>query len=296
MKKIGFFLLIFSLFVGELNAQRQNKWRNYLDAASLQGADMVKSGDNLWITTRGGLLRYNTITGNHAVFQPDSCAIKGVKVTSVCSDSTGGVWFSTNASGLQHFDGTTFRRWPTKNNGEPLNRLRKIQLDKQGRLWMLHLTDSSALLQAEILMFQSGQWTSYARDSLSYQGDFAVDKDGVCWNIREDFSRKPYTHVLAFDSRNGQITHFDTLNSPLKLYSLRALLCTDKVDNVWATYTTYNNPTKLYLQQLSLQNWRSDAFSNIVDVYNPSDFTFDNQGGMHIVSGNNYYTFLEPTI
>ena len=167
MKKISFFLLIFLLFVGELNAQRQNKWRNYLDVTALQNTDLVKSGDNFWMGTGGGLVRYNTFTGNHTVFQPDSCAIKGSKITSVCSDSTGGVWFSTNVSGLQHFDGTTFRWWATKNSGEALSRLRKIQLDRQNRLWMMHLTDAGASLQAEILVFQNGQTLQVAKNSSS---------------------------------------------------------------------------------------------------------------------------------
>jgi ligand-binding sensor domain-containing protein len=296
MKKIGFFLLIFLFFVGEGFAQRQNKWRNYLDAASLQSSEMVKSGDNLWLSTNGGLLRYNTTTGKHDVFQPDSCAMKGVKVTSVCSDSMGGVWFATNAFGLQHFDGTTFRWWPTKTSGEPFSWLRKIQLDKQGRLWMLNQTaDVGASPKAEILVFQNGQFRSYAQDSIAFERDFAVDKDGVCWSIQEDYFPNQRTSVSAYDSRNGQITKFDFLNSPLKLAYGHVLLRTDNVGNVWTTYSSEIYPTKLFLQLVSLQNWRTYVFTNDRNVYNPSDFTFDNQGGMHIVNSDYYFTFRDSS-
>lgn len=297
MKKIGFFLLISLLFVGEGFAQRQNKWRNYLDVTAFQNTDLVKSGDNLWIGTSGGLLRYNTMTGQHHIFQPDTCAMKGVKVTAICSDSMGGVWFATNLSGLQHFDGTTFRWWPTKNNGEALYRLRKIQLDKQGRLWMLHQNyeASSLSYRPEILMFQGGQWTSFARDSIAFDSDFAVDKDGVCWSLENIDFPNLRTKVLAFDSRNQQITRFDTLNSPLKLVYGNALLRADNVGNVWATYKSNAYPINLFLQQLNLQSWRTYTFRNDRNFSDPLDFNIDNQGGMHIINGQYYFTFQDSS-
>jgi hypothetical protein len=296
MKKFGLLLItVFFLFT-HADAQQQNKWRNYLDATLLSGSGFVKSGDNLWIATQGGLLRYNTITGKHDAFQPDTCAMKGVKVTSVCSDSMGGVWFSTNVGGLQHFDGTTFRWFPTKNNGETLGWIRKIQLDKQGRLWMLHLTNSvGASPTAEILMYHRQQWTSYIRDSVSYESDFAVDKDSVCWNVRFDYRWGSYDHILAFDSRNGKITHFTAQNSPLRLRNERPLLRADNIGNVWMTYNNGDSSTRLFLHQLRLQNWRTYTFSNLRNVNNPSDFSFDNQGGMHIVARDNYFTFKDSS-
>jgi hypothetical protein len=296
MKKIGLLLITAFLLIANVHAQQQNKWRNYLDAASLRGSEFVKSGDNLWISTQGGLLRYNTITGKHNVFQPDTCAMKGVKVTSVCSDSMGGVWFATNVFGLQHFDGTTFQWIATKNSGEPLGWIRKIQLDKQGRLWMLHQTNNvGASSAAEILMFQGQQWTSYARDSIAYDLDFAVDKDGVCWNVSSDYRWGDYNHILAFDSRNGQITHFNSRNSPLRLEFQPPLLRADNIGNVWVTYGNRDSSTKLFLHQLKLQNWRSYTFSSIRNVYGPYDFSFDNQGGMHIQSSDYYFTFKDSS-
>ena len=298
MTKNVLFLFTFLVFVGicAVSAQNQNKWRNYLDP---RPSDFVQSGDYIWLASQGGLIQYNTLTKAHRIFQPDTCAIKGVNILSLCSDSVGGVWFSTNAGGLQHFDGTTFRWFPNHTNGAILSAIRKIQLDKQGRLWMLHFTNSyGALDLGEILMFNQQEWKNYMRDSLDYEADFAVDKDGVCWGYQQVYSPRFYKSIVAFDSRNGQFSHFDTLNSPLKIKMYGApLFKTDRVGHVWLTYDSPDD-TNMYLHQLGVTGWKTFRKSlnrANFESYRPSEIIVDKSGVIHLLLGYGFYIFKDST-
>lgn len=281
MKKLAFMLMLV-FFCFQSLAQQQNQWRNYLDPTPLPNVDFVKSSQSLWIATRGGLVEFNTLTEKHKIYQPDSCAIKGVQIRSVCADTANGVWFSTNTKGLQHFDGTTFRYFHTKNNGESLNYIKKIQLDKQGRVWMLHLTtDVGAIPKAEILMFDGQNWTSFLRDSLLFEEEFAVDKDGICWFNKYGFSPSYDHRIMSFDTRSGQMMRFDSLNSAVRLTTNTPLIRTDESGNTWLSYGEVNK--NIQLHQLKITGWKNFKLVTNTGSSLIKSLSFGNDGSIYVI-------------
>lgn len=96
--------IILLLTSGALCAQPTH-WLNFSTGKNIN--DVVFKGNQAWIATKGGLIRYNINTGERKIFNRANSNLPINDVHCMAIDTGGGYWVGTGL-GLSHFDGQSF--------------------------------------------------------------------------------------------------------------------------------------------------------------------------------------------
>ena len=102
--------------------------------------------------------------------------LAGGKVTSICQDREGSIWFATQGGGVSRYDGQTWTTYTVK-DGLAGNQVLAVFLDREGYLWFG--TDGEGVSR-----FDGQNWTTYTvKDGLADKSVYAIcqDHNGHIW-------------------------------------------------------------------------------------------------------------------
>lgn len=136
MKKTLFFALL--LLLSSLTAQI-SPWVNYTYNSSVRA--IAREGNILWIGTTGGLVRYDTTTGDKAYYNVSNSGIPYNYVNAIAIDANGTKWigsgeYASSIGGLASFDGETWTSYTIPDNGIGSRCVLSLAFDHTGNLWV----------------------------------------------------------------------------------------------------------------------------------------------------------------
>jgi len=161
---------------------------------------MAMDGDDLWMGTMKGIIRFNPKKGEHQIYTPKNTEggfiARAVYILSV--DSKGNKWVGTYGGGLSRFDGKTWKRY-SKDDGLGDNWVYDIEYDRDGKMWVA-TWDGVSVFDGE--RFKTYRVADGLPDKWVYS--IALDRDGVFWFGTEGgisrFDGKTWT---TYSHKNG---------------------------------------------------------------------------------------------
>ena len=113
MKRPAFFLILSILLLAPLAEAQQTpppmvdrNWTGWSIGEVVVRA-LASQGDDIWIGTSNGLIRFNRKTETHQVFNTRAGLLSNI-IVSIHPDAKGGVWLGTYGGGLTRFDGKSW--------------------------------------------------------------------------------------------------------------------------------------------------------------------------------------------
>lgn len=169
------FLLLTSFVAANTSAQL-SEWRNITSTNWIKG--MTINGNSLWLATEGGLVKYNTNTGETKFYNRANTPIPENNILSVsCNDRS--VWFGTYKSGVGKLENNTITMFDSQTSDIHSNKYNmKIALDGKGNTWL------GGLLA--FYKYDGNDWESFSIPELEISSmatfnAFAFDHDGKLW-------------------------------------------------------------------------------------------------------------------
>ena len=239
----------------------------YAQTANNWIRQMAMDGDNLWLATNAGLVKYNKLTGEHTTytrFNNGLCSDDLISVT--CRN--GKVLVGSYDNGVSEFDGRVFRNYNRYNTPFFTNQsFEEVLYDSDGNLWLgglyyIYKYDGIAWEKYTQPQALFSSWVAYSALKQSADGTIwfcsnGPNFDGSLGYITKDKEVKTVTtrycdaynmdidkqgNVWFNDTFNGILCYdgnstklFNSKNSPLPEYGkLRTLgLAVDVDNNVW---------------------------------------------------------------
>lgn len=179
-------------------------WKQY-DTHTDPVRTMVMDGDDLWMGTMKGIIRFNPKSGQHQIYTPTNTdggfIARAVYILSV--DPKGNKWVGTYGGGLSRFDGHAWKRYST-NDGLGDNWVYDIEYDRNGTMWVA-TWDGVSVFDGE--RFKTYRVADGLPDKWVYS--IALDHDGVFWFGTEGgisrFDGKSWTTFSHKDGIGGEI-------------------------------------------------------------------------------------------
>ena len=239
----------------------------YAQTANNWIRQMAMDGDNLWLATNAGLVKYNKLTGEHTTytrFNNGLCSDDLISVT--CRNGKGLVGSYDN--GVSEFDGRVFRNYNRYNTPFFTNQsFEEVLYDSDGNLWLgglyyIYKYDGIAWEKYTQPQALFSSWVAYSALKQSADGTIwfcsnGPNFDGSLGYITKDQEVKTVTTrycdaynmdidkqgnvwfndisngILCYDGNSTEL--FNSKNSPLPEYGkLRTLgLAVDVDNNVW---------------------------------------------------------------
>jgi len=179
---------------------------------------MAMDGDNLWMGTMKGIIRFNIPKREVEVYTPANTdggfIARAVYILSV--DPMGNKWVGTYGGGLSRFDGRTWKRFST-DDGLGDNWVYDIKYDRDGKMWVATWNGVSVL---EGEKFRTYRVADGLPDKWVYS--IAYDRDGVFWFGTEagisrfdGISWRTYSHK---DGVGGEIGESSAESKPAAPY------------------------------------------------------------------------------
>ena len=130
MKKLIYFVLLLTIKIYAQNPE----WINYTSVEVILSIESL--GDNLWISSSGGLIKFNKITEEITYFNHANANLPDNHILDLAVDSSRNVWVGTQFSGIGRFDGTWCRIFNMRNSPIPQEQLiNAIETDTYGNIW-----------------------------------------------------------------------------------------------------------------------------------------------------------------
>ena len=239
----------------------------YAQTANNWIRQMAMDGDNLWLATNAGLVKYNKLTGEHTTytrFNNGLCSDDLISVT--CRN--GKVLVGSYDNGVSEFDGRVFRNYNRYNTPFFTNQsFEEVLYDSDGNLWLgglyyIYKYDGIAWEKYTQPQALFSSWVAYSALKQSADGTIwfcsnGPNFDGSLGYITKDQEVKTVTTrycdaynmdidkqgnvwfndisngILCYDGNSTEL--FNSKNSPLPEYGkLRTLgLAVDVDNNVW---------------------------------------------------------------
>lgn len=152
--KYRIILLLLTALV--LNAHAQlTDWENYTMNGWIR--QMTQDGENLWLATNGGLVKYNKQTGEHKLFTHSNSGLCSNDLLSVACHG-GKVLVGSNYDGVSEFDGSTFKTYNVVNAPFRSNQaFEEVVYDADGNLWLGALWN--------LYKYDGTNWVEYTQPS-----------------------------------------------------------------------------------------------------------------------------------
>jgi ligand-binding sensor domain-containing protein len=176
MGKASFLLIVQIILVCAHGRAQTAEWVNFTATGGIYA--IVDGGNDLWIATDGGLVRFDKSTARSYVFNRSNANLPDNHIWSLAKDSSGNYWFGTQSNGVAKFNGVSCQAFNTKNSGLPYDQWNTgIAVDTAGRIWI----GSSRYLS----IYDGKTWKTYETGSPIYSY-FAIrallfDTGGVAW-------------------------------------------------------------------------------------------------------------------
>lgn len=212
--------LISSLAVSAQTAQ----WLNFTNGDFI--CDLEFENNLVWIVTKGGLVRYDTLSGESVFYNKSNSGLPFNELRSVAIAPDGKKWFAARI-GLISYDGNEWQlHAPPDIWDNPIDQFSayQVECDASGNIWTT--THNGDLYKYDGV----SNWTSYDEDALF--GDevygLAIDKNDHVWLHRWGTSI-----FCKFDGVS--VTHFDATNTPFPPGSGVNFMTTDTEGEIWVS-------------------------------------------------------------
>ena len=217
--KYRIILLLLTALV--LNAHAQlTDWENYTTNGWIR--QMAQDGENLWLATNGGLVKYNKQTGEHKLFTHSNSGLCSNDLLSVACHG-GKVLVGSNYDGVSEFDGSTFKTYNVVNAPFRSNQaFEEVVYDADGNLWLGALWN--------LYKYDGTNWVEYTQPSsdispwVSYNA-LKFNDDGTLWFGSEG---ENFDGCFGYLTKEGELKSVTNYNG---LYITK--IDFDKQEHVW---------------------------------------------------------------
>ena len=169
--------LLFSILLTNVVGQ---SWENYSNVTQITDAEPF--GDHIWTSCKGGVVDFNTLTGEKTIHKMGLTGLPSASVEQVAVSSvTSVIWVGTYDAGVVEWTGSD---WITYDFPEPFQ-LYRMKFDLTGNLWLQ--TDGGL----------------YKFDCSSHEYTFVNSIEGIGWDLNAwDFDITTDNEVLVFTGTN----------------------------------------------------------------------------------------------
>ncbi|MCX6143539.1 MAG: T9SS type A sorting domain-containing protein [Ignavibacteriales bacterium] len=260
MKQLACLLVIMTMPVHSQNPE----WIN-LTYGEMVFA-LVSRGNDLWIGTDGGVVKFNKRTEHLTFYTKASANLPDNHIRSLALDFSGYLWIGTQYSGAGKFDGIKCQVFNSGNSALPVDGdINEIAVDSVGNVWI-----SS---EKYLSRFDGTNWKTYItapRPLSSVINKVVFDKNGTAW-IATDWGLtklKGDTVIQKYDGFERQIT----------------ALAVDRNNTLWIGeygLTKYDGITKTNF----------NTSNSPIPTNSVSDIKLDSKGNVWFPSGPNLVKF-----
>lgn len=217
MKNLLIFVLFSTFFSPFSFSQSHPGWTNYTYNHNVTGIEI--EGNNLWISTQGGLIKYNKKTGEKSFYNRANANLPDNDLVGVCSRDDNTIWVSTSYYGIGKIEDGKCTAYNMYNSGLPFNQHNRfIKKDNTGNIWVASYK--------WMVCFDGTTWKTWETgspvSSFSAISGFDIDSSGLVWVYSTDGIGKIENDIYSLVSDIGS-----SLNTKIGCVKI------DKGQNVW---------------------------------------------------------------
>jgi len=254
-----FFYIYFSL---QLNGQT---WKNYSTGDIVY--DVFKDGNEIWISTYGGLIKTNLETEERRIYRGANSPLHGTRSEMVRKAPDGTIWIAGTNGGLFHIredeQWDNFYKMP---DGTLIEKVDGIDFNPNGKIWFL--------AEGQIYTIENNQFFRHnenVADALTEAffstNKLIVDNEGIFWG-------KKNSKIFSYDG-NTITSIFDSSNSPILESGFIESIHADKSGRIWFSQKKANGKYNHFLIEneecLLLSDLEQFQDNKIFKVTNSSD-------------------------
>lgn len=181
MKKLLIIIITICVNFPCLLSQAYPSWENYSFSQRVTGIDF--NGNDIWISTQGGLVKYNKKTGDKTYYNRANANLPDNNLLNVFCNTNGDVWVGGKYYGIGKFNINKCTIYNQSNSGLPFDQYNsKIKVDKNGNVWI-----ASFRWMAK---FNGNSWKTWITgndlDAFPIISDFVIDDKDVVWMCSTD--------------------------------------------------------------------------------------------------------------
>ncbi len=215
--KISFLFLLNIVAFSYLFSQPYPGWKNYTYNKNITGIEI--QGNDLWISTQGGLVKYNKETGEKTFFNRANAGLPDNNLMGICYETNGNIWLATTYNGIAKFKDGQCTIYNTFNSELPSDQHnRRIIKDKNGNVWVASMN--------YMVKFNGTTWktweTGHPFSSWPVISGFDIDSSGVVWIFSTDGIGK---------IENDEYSVISSIGSSLN--AIIGCLKIDREQNIW---------------------------------------------------------------
>ena len=181
MKKLFVIFLMLGFNSSYLFSQPFPSWLNY--SFSQRVSDISLTDNFVWVSTQGGLVKYNKTTGEKTYFNRANANLPDNNLLSLFCNTDDDFWVGGINYGIGNFCEKQCRIYNQANSGLPFDQYNsKIQVDKNGNVWVASFR--------YIARFDGANWKTWETgsdiSSWPVVSDFIIDENGIVWLCSTD--------------------------------------------------------------------------------------------------------------
>jgi len=199
-----------------------------------------------------GLVKINPDGSTEIFDHTNSCLVDSANIWDMDVDSEGNLWILNE--GLLRYDGSSFTKWDTINDGQLiiLAYNQSLAIDGNDNIWCIATNPYINCLNFHLICFDGENFTTYEPLSLSCGTSFPVTDIAIDKMDNKWLSFRSYNEALVFlKFGDGEWTAFDTTDIGFSPYQISDLEF-DSDNNLWfnddITFSSmhYQDHTGLY--------------------------------------------------
>ncbi|MBN1597627.1 MAG: T9SS type A sorting domain-containing protein [Bacteroidales bacterium] len=180
MKTIVFYILV-NCLIQPLIAQSHTSWLNY--TFSFRVTDIVIHENDIWISTQGGLVKYNKLTGEKDYYNRANVNLPDNNLLGLFCSDNGNVWVTGMRYGVGKYTGEECIIYNTSNSELPFDQWNtKVKEDKIGNVWLISMRWMVKINGSEWKTWETGSEFS----SFPLITDFDIDNENIVWMFSTD--------------------------------------------------------------------------------------------------------------
>ena len=135
MKKLSIIVLLFYIYLPQSLSQSHSSWLNYSFSQRVTVIDI--NGNDIWISTQGGLVKYNKTTNEKTYYNRANSNLPDNNLLGLFYTANHDVWVGGKYYGIGKFTGEQCSIYNQANSGLPFDQYNtKIQIDENGNVWV----------------------------------------------------------------------------------------------------------------------------------------------------------------
>lgn len=213
------------LFFATSYSQIQNPDWVYL-SKSQPVSSMAFEGNEIWIGSGTGIVKFNKITNSKIFFDKTTCPIVENNVSSIAIDHSGTKWFGTWGSGLVKYNGATWINYDTSNSSIPSIYISGLTVDASNNLWVITPTSFGGLTK-----YDGITWTNYNMSNSGLPSNFIqsvyADGDTIWAGTNYGLAKFDGNSWTVYNTSNSNISNLNALRMEK-----------DRIGNLWLLHYT----------------------------------------------------------